>query len=282
MRAYRLGLYEKSMPNGLSLSEKLRLTRESGYDYLELSVDETEEKLARLAWDGVQLRAAVDAMEEAGVPIASLCLSGHRKYPLGHPDPAVAARSLDILARAVDLAGGLGVRVIQLAGYDVYYEESTPQTRAQFGRSLRRCVELAARAGVILAFETMETPFLDTVEKAMAWVEQERSPYLQVYPDAGNLTNAALKYGGDVLDDLETGRGHLAALHLKEARPGAYREVPYGQGCVDFAAVTGKGLELGVRMFVAEFWHTGRDTWRDDLAGNCRYLRCFLDQSPAE
>ena len=48
---YRLGLYEKSMPNGLALSKKLLLTRESGFDYLELSIDETDEKLARLDWD---------------------------------------------------------------------------------------------------------------------------------------------------------------------------------------------------------------------------------------
>ena len=50
-KPYRLGLYEKSMPNGLALSKKLLLTRESGFDYLELSIDETDEKLARLDWD---------------------------------------------------------------------------------------------------------------------------------------------------------------------------------------------------------------------------------------
>ena len=32
MREYRLGLYEKSMPNTLSIEEKLRVARRCGYD----------------------------------------------------------------------------------------------------------------------------------------------------------------------------------------------------------------------------------------------------------
>lgn len=50
MKLYTLGLYEKSMPNELSFREKLTYAREAGYDFLEMSIDETEEKLARLDW----------------------------------------------------------------------------------------------------------------------------------------------------------------------------------------------------------------------------------------
>ena len=46
MKAYELGQYEKSMPNDLTWKEKLQLCREFGFDYLEMSVDESEEKLA--------------------------------------------------------------------------------------------------------------------------------------------------------------------------------------------------------------------------------------------
>lgn len=48
MKAYRLGLYEKSMPNTLSLPEKLAEAKKAGFDYLELSIDESDEKLSRL------------------------------------------------------------------------------------------------------------------------------------------------------------------------------------------------------------------------------------------
>ena len=48
---------------------------------------------------------------------------------------------------------------------------------------------MAAEKGIVLGFETMETPFMDTVEKAMRYVNLVSSPYLGVYPDIGNLKN---------------------------------------------------------------------------------------------
>ncbi len=45
------------------------------------------------------------------------------------------------------------------------------------------------------------------------------TPYLGVYPDVGNLTNAAKTYGTSVLDDLETGRGHLVCHAPEGDRP---------------------------------------------------------------
>ena len=71
----------------------------------------------------------------------------------------------------------------------------------------------------------------------MAYVKLVNSPYLKVYPDSGNLTNAAVAYHTRVSDDLETGRGSISAVHLKETKPGVFREVPYGTGHVDFVDV---------------------------------------------
>ena len=279
MSSYVLGLYEKSMPDTLTLREKLTAAKDAGYDFLELSIDETDKKLARLNWSKAQRWEALSDMQAAGLPIRSICLSGHRKYPLGHPDPAVQARSLQIMAGAISLAEDLGIRIIQLAGYDVYYEPGNEQTRANFEINLRKSVDMAAKAGVILAFETMETAFLNTVEKAMYWVDRIDSPYLQVYPDAGNITNAAVAEGRDVLADLRTGNGHLAAVHLKETIPGVFREVPYGTGHVDFAAITKAAMDLGVRRYLAEFWYGKNTEWQQVLRDNNRFLRTWLDQA---
>ncbi|MDR0602442.1 MAG: L-ribulose-5-phosphate 3-epimerase [Treponema sp.] len=274
--SYRLGLYEKSMPASISLAGKLEEAAKAGFDYLELSIDETDEKLARLAWKGEAAALRRDA-EKTGVPVLTICLSGHRRFPLGDPDPAVRKRSLEITEGAVSLASRLGVRIIQIAGYDVYYSESNEETRKLFGENLRISVETAAREGVMLAFETMETPFIDTVEKAVCWINRVGSPYLQAYPDTGNITNAALIYGMKAEKDLARGAGHLAALHLKESKPGIYREVPYGQGHVDFPALARTALRLGTRLFTGEFWYTGGDAWRDELLKNNGFLRKVLD-----
>ena len=87
MARYALGLYEKAMPGTMTIGEKLECAKECGYDYVELSVDETDEKLARLDWTKEERLALVTEMYRVGLPLRSMCLSGHRKYPFGAKDP---------------------------------------------------------------------------------------------------------------------------------------------------------------------------------------------------
>ncbi len=271
-KPYLLGMYEKAVPKELDWLERLEVARESGFDYVEISVDETDDKLARLDWSADERRELVQLQEKTGVPIRSMCLSGHRKYPFGATDPEVRAKSMDIMKKAIDLACDLGVRTIQLAGYDVYYEPGTDETRKWFAENLARATEMAAREGVLLGFETMETPFMDTVGKSMAYVSQIDSPYLGVYPDLGNLTNASFLYGESVTDDLAHGRGHILAAHCKETVAGAYREIPFGTGTTDWAALD-ECVRQGVRRFVAEFWYVGSEDWRAETAFASKYVR---------
>ena len=279
MKKYALGLYEKAMPPGLSWEEKLSFAKSCGYDFVEISVDEKDEKLARLDWSADERRELVDTMSRVGLPLRSMCLSGHRKYPLGASDPAVRARSMEIMEKAIQLADDLGIRIIQLAGYDVYYEESTAETKAAFLDNLRLAAEMTAVKGISLGFETMETDFMNTVWKSMYYVKLVGSPWLGVYPDSGNLTNAALSSGGNVLDDLESGRGHIVALHLKETVPGVFREVPFLTGHVNFPAVIEKAWSMGIRRYVTEMWYVGNDdTWRDDIRFARKSMGDILDK----
>lgn len=278
MNAYSIGLYEKAMPASMTWREKLECAKECGYDFVEISIDEKDEKLARLDWTAAERVELAALMKEVGVPIRSMCLSGHRKYPLGASDPAVRARSMEIMEKAIQLADDLGIRIIQLAGYDVYYEESTPATKAAFAENLRKAVDMAAEKGVTLGFETMETDFMNTTWKSMFYVDMVNSPYLGVYPDSGNLTNAAVTYGTSVLDDLESGRGHIVALHLKETVPGKFREIPFLTGHVDFPAVISKAWDLGVRRFVTEMWDVGNPTWKEDIQFANHTMRTLLDR----
>ncbi len=276
---YCLGLYEKAMPNALTLKEKLELARHHRYDFLEISIDESDEKLSRLDWNRTQCEEMALACIRSGVPIATMCLSGHRRYPLGSKDPIISRKSIEIMEKAILLAVKLGVRLIQIAGYDEYYQPSDAQTKRNFEENLKLAVEIASRHKVMLGFETMETSFMNTCAKAMRYVNDIASPYLTIYPDIGNMTNAAISQEGDVLADLQSAQGHISALHLKETQPGIFREVPYGTGHVDFERAIAKALSLGVRSFTAEFWHTGNAGWEEKLKENNRFFRKIFGQS---
>ncbi|MCX7709225.1 MAG: L-ribulose-5-phosphate 3-epimerase [Clostridia bacterium] len=272
MSKYFLGLYEKSMPNFLSIKEKLTETRNAGFDFMEISIDETDEKLDRLTWSREQRMEIVKAIWETGTKIMTMCLSGHRKYPLGSEDEKKRNMGMEIMTHAIDLAADIGVRIIQIAGYDEYYEPSNENTKRLFLENLKKSTEIAAKKGVILAFETMETEFMNTVQKAMYYVNTVNSPYLQVYPDLGNITNAACLYKGKVSEDIEKGRGHIAAMHLKETVPGKYREIPFGTGHVDFEEGIRTAVGMGVNLYVGEFWYVGNEDWQTQL----RFANAFL------
>ena len=282
MSAYTIGLYEKAMPKDLTWKEKLTAAKEAGYDFVAISIDETDEKLARLEWTKEERLELVKTMYEEGIPIRTMCLSGHRKYPIGSSDPAVCARGMEIMEKAIQLADDLGVRIIQLAGYDVYYDESTPETVARFGENLKKCTWMAAKAGVLMGFETMETEFMNTCGKSMNYVKQINSVYLNVYPDCGNINNAALSYGTDVQEDLGSCQGHIVAMHLKETVPGKFRDMMYGEGQVDFPAMIDTAWAMGVRKFVTEFWYLGKENWREDLSFANRTMRALLDKKENE
>lgn len=277
-RPYVLGLYEKAMPPELSWKEKLQSAKAAGYDYMELSIDETEEKIRRLAMPKEERLRLVGEMYETELPIRSMCVSALTKYSLGNEDPAYCARGMEILKGAVELADDLGIRVVMIPGYDVYYQPSSVSTKRRFLKNLKEAAGIAEKAGVLLGLETMENDFMDTVEKAMKYVVLCKSNYLKVYPDIGNLTNAAWVYQTDIMEDLELGRGSITSLHLKETAPGQYREIPYGEGHVDFEGAIAKMWEMGVRRYVTEFWYKGNPMWREDLAEANRRMRKILDQ----
>lgn len=281
MKNYTLGLYEKAMPKELTWREKLLSAKEAGYDFVEISIDETDEKLARLDMPMIERLELIRIMADTGVAFRTMCLSGHRKYPLGSSDPEICSRGMEIMEKAIRLADDLGIRIIQLAGYDVYYEESSLETKARFAENLEKAVLMAAGSGIVMGFETMETEFMNTVEKAMHYVRRMNSPYLGVYPDSGNITNAAVSYKTDVLEDLRSGAGHLTAMHLKETVPGVFREVPYGTGHVNFRDMIQTAWKLGVRRYVTEFWYTGNPNWKQDLYEARAMMGALLDAQSA-
>ena len=278
MNQYAIGLYEKAIPKTMSWSEKLLCAKDCNYDFLEISIDETEEKLSRLNWTKEQRREILDLMRNLDLPIRSMCLSAHRKYPFGASEKAVRDRGMEIMEKAIAFADDLGIRIIQLAGYDVYYEEGNEKSRERFIENLEKATKMAATRGILMGFETMETEFMNTTEKAMQYVNLIGSPYLGVYPDSGNLTNASLLYNKSVAEDLETGRGHIVAMHLKETLPGVFREVPFLTGHVDFEGVIRKARDLGVRRFVTEMWDVGKDSWKEDILFANKTMRAILDK----
>jgi hexulose-6-phosphate isomerase len=252
-----LGIYEKALPGGLSWMARLSLAQALGFDFVEMSVDETDARLARLDWSAGERAALRTAIAETGITVPTMCLSGHRRFPFGSRDPAIRERAREIMLKAIGLAVDLGLRVIQLAGYDVYYEPHDEETRQLFIEGLRWAAGEAARAQVMLAVEIMDTPFINSITAWMDYAQLVASPFFCVYPDLGNLS----AWDNDVAAELHKGADRIVSIHLKDTLrvtqdfPGQFRDVPFGRGCVDFVACFRTLAEINYRgPFVIEMW----------------------------
>ena len=253
-KSFRWGIYEKALSADQTWPEKLSTAARAGYQFVELSVDESEERLARLEWTCGQRRELRSTLADAPASIDTMCLSAHRKYPLGSESKPVRERGLDIMRRAIGLAAELGVRMIQVAGYDVFYEDSTDRTRALYKDSIMRSAEWARGACVMLALENVDCPFMDSITKGMCFVRSVDTPWLQMYPDIGNLAAT----GKDVPNELRAGGCHIVGVHVKDTRAGEFRRVPLGAGCVDFEAAFRALKEIDFKgPLTVEMWNEG-------------------------
>ncbi|MCY9854482.1 L-ribulose-5-phosphate 3-epimerase [Vibrio mediterranei] len=263
----RMGLYEKALPNELSWEEKLQQTKLLGFDFLEISIDESDERRSRLDWDDETIYDLKRLCERYEIPLQSMCLSAHRKYPYGSLDPQVRQQAHLHMEKAITLAFKLGIRTIQLAGYDVYYEPANQETHQNFIQGMKQAAKMAERAGVMLAVEIMDTCYLNSLSKFEVLNREVNSPFFTAYPDVGNISG----WNYDVSTELALSMPHIVQIHLKDTYKvtndyqGQFRDLVIGDGEVDFEAIfeTLKRTDCVVPM-VIEMWAQD-DNWRENI-----------------
>lgn len=70
-----VGIYEKAFAPKTSWSEKLRRASKLGFDYIEISIDETDERLSRLDWSRAQKKQLIDDIWNSGIQYSQCVLA---------------------------------------------------------------------------------------------------------------------------------------------------------------------------------------------------------------
>lgn len=265
-----LGIYEKALPLDVDWYERLDRARQVGFDFVELSCDESSERQARMDWSTPERLLLRDAIRKSDVPLLSMCLSAHRSLALGSADARTRQQGLDLLRKAIDFSLDLGIRIIQIAGYYDFYGDIDGGTFSRYREGLARGADWAGQAGVMLGVETMEgVDVVDSIRRAMELVEHLNSPWFHVYPDIGNIA----AHGYDLSAELRLGSGHIIGVHVKDSRPGEPRRVPFGEGVVPFVAAFRTLAELNYSgPILIEMWNDNRPDSMDLIAAARRWV----------
>lgn len=263
----QLGIYEKALPQEMSWEERLICARDLGFDFIEISVDETDFRRSRLDWKDEDIYALRHLCEKYQMPLQSMCLSAHRRFPFGSEDICIQQEAASIMDKAIALAYKLGIRTIQLAGYDVYYEPQSAETHKRFVAGMQASAKMAERAGIMLAVEIMDTPYLNSLSKFEVLKKEVPSPYFMAYPDVGNITG----WNHDVCTELKLSREHIVQIHLKDTLKvsdsckGQFRDLVIGEGQVDFGAIFSTLKEIDYAgPLVIEMWAQD-ENWKQNI-----------------
>jgi predicted hexulose-6-phosphate isomerase len=206
-----------------------------------------------------------------------MCLSAHRKYPLGSHDSEIRRQGQEILYKAIEFGVDIGLRVVQVMAYDVFYEESDKETRTNFMEGLELGTRMAAQAGMMLGLENLDTPFVENASQGLAVIDEINSPWLRLYLDMGNLAAA----GYSPPDEIRLTKDKLLGIHVKDAAPKVIRGIPFGKGIVPFRETFRALTDIGFwGMLGVEIW--GDIHFEEDPVAAAAAARRFVADLVAE
>lgn len=267
------GIYEKAL-KPQSFDRMFWDAKNAGYESFELSIDATDQRLKRLEWGKKEIHEVWQAAIQNDMKILTMCLSGHKRFPLGSSDPEIVKIGMEIMRYAIDLGGKLGIRVIQLSGFDVYDQEKrTQETQKRYIDHIYQAARMAERACVTLAIEPVEGNLL-AVKDTMEVVKQIDSHCLQIYPDVANINSLGI----DPISELPFGKGHIAAVHMRDSLPDIYdATIPFGTGYLDFDGVFRKLDEIGFcGPMIVEMWNTERPEYMEYICQAREYMEAHI------
>jgi len=247
-------------PAQMPVDEKFRQAKNAGFEAIELRFG--EEISPSLSADEVKRLGA--AAHQAGVQIASMWVGGaFRSNPINSPDPAVRARSLEGLKKAIEFATYLnsGALLLYLCriGDGPKLLFSSEDTWNRLSAELPKAIPWAQEAKVCLTPENVWNKFLLSPLEMRTFLDQFHSPWLQSHFDVGNV----MQYGYPQ-DWILTLGPRIKRVHLKDYKLSARTEQGHFadllEGDVDWKEVMAAFVKVGYRGFLSpEIGHDPND-----------------------
>jgi L-ribulose-5-phosphate 3-epimerase len=223
----QIGLNFGIFPATWTPAQRIEATARVGATALEVNIDANALWTQRL--DSAARKALRQQADDAGVAIPSLCLNAHWVFNLASPDRRIRDIGISLINDAIDLAGELGATAVLIPGCD--QEESPTNKWELFRDGVMQGVARAEQAGVTLALEAVNKPFLLDTAKLLAMIEAcGGSRALGIYLDVGNSTSS----GMDPAAEVRAANGRATLCHVKDWNPSNPTERRLGAGAVDF------------------------------------------------
>lgn len=218
------GLVFDMLPPKLSVPDRFKMARDTGFDVVQASTTSDERK-------GEEIRQAAAA---ANIRIDSVMNMGHWEWPLSSSDPAVVEKSLNAARTSLHNAKLWGSEVVLIVPAVVNAQTSYRDAWIRSQKEIRKLIPLAQEISVTIGIEEVWNRFLLSPLEMAAYIDEFKSPAIQAWFDVGNV----VLYGYPQ-DWIRTLGKRIVKLHVKDFKrtENGYAWVNLGDGDVDWAAV---------------------------------------------
>ncbi|MGB2621010.1 MAG: sugar phosphate isomerase/epimerase family protein [Candidatus Acidiferrum sp.] len=228
------GLVYDMLPAGLSVAERFKLARDTGFDVVQ----------ANTTPDLREAEEIKKAAEAAGIRIDSVMNMDHWKYPLSSSDSAVVAKSMAGMRTSLHNAKLWGSDAVLLVPAVVNPQTTYLEAWTRSQKQIRELIPLAAELKVVIAIEEVWNKFLLSPLEMKKYIAEFESPWIKSWFDVGNV----VLYGYPQ-DWIHTLGKSIAHVHLKDfkRKENGYAWVNLGDGDVDWPAVRQAFADIGYR-----------------------------------
>ena len=250
-------IFPKEMPR----AECFAQAKSAGFDAIELAIG--NDLALDISHDDA--RRMADAADKSGIRIATLWVSEPlHENPLNSPDPAVRARGVDAIRRAIAIATDLNCGALLLyavrLGNGAKLEVGSQDTWDRYTAELTKVIPDAAKAKILLNPENVWNKFLLSPLEMRSFVDQFHSPWVGTHFDAGNV----MQYGYPEDWILTLGK-RIKRIHFKDFKLAGRGEAAHFadllEGDINWKAVMAALVETGYNGFISpEIGRNARQT----------------------
>jgi len=230
--AIKKGLVFSMLPPALSVSDRFKLARDSGFDVVQAPTESDEQKA----------EATKKAADAAGVRIDSVMNMDHWRFPLSSSDPAVVAKSQAGMRTSLHNARLWGADSVLLVPAVVNAQTSYRDAWTRSESEIRKLLPLAEELKIVIAIEEVWNKFLLSPLEMAKYIGEFQSQWIKAWFDVGNVM-----FYGYPQDWIHTLGKTIVNVHLKDfkRKEDGYAWVNLGDGDVDWPAVHEAFAEIG-------------------------------------
>ncbi|MBI2421537.1 MAG: sugar phosphate isomerase/epimerase [Candidatus Hydrogenedentes bacterium] len=231
--------------------EKIRLTRDAGFDGIEAyPMDDLE-----------AARARGELARSLNCPIHSITYGGW-DAPMSSPDPAAIKQGHAGIENALRTAKAVGAETMLLVPAVVTESVSYAQAWENSQKNIRPMIPLAEELGIMIAIENVWNKFLLSPLEFAKYIDEFESPWVQAYFDVGNVV--AFGYPEDWIRTLGK-RIHKVQWKDFKRKTNEWCKLPY-EGDVNWPVVRQALDEIGYRSWGTEEFPKGDEAQFRELA----------------